>query len=62
MVSTLWVRSRVRAPRRAAAAAAVEGLDCLEDLRATAAYRRHLFEVLTADALEAAYRRTGAAP
>lgn len=47
---------------RAAAAAAVEGLDCLEDLRATAAYRRHLFEVLTADALEAAYRRTGAAP
>lgn len=47
---------------RAAAATAVEGLDCLEDLRATAAYRRHLFEVLTADALEAAYRRTGAAP
>ncbi len=44
---------------RAAAAAAVEGLDCLEDLRATAAYRRHLFEVLTADALETAYRRAG---
>jgi len=44
---------------RAAAAAAVEGLDCLEDLRATAAYRRHLFEVLTADALESAYRRAG---
>ena len=42
---------------RAAAAAAVEGLDCLADLRATAAYRRHLFEVLTADALKAAHRR-----
>jgi len=44
---------------RAAAAAAVEGLDCLEDLRATASYRRHLFEVLTVDALEAAQRRAG---
>ena len=46
----------------AAAAAAVEGLDCLADLRATAAYRRHLFEVLTADALAAAHRRVGAVP
>ncbi len=45
---------------RAAAAAAIAGLDCLEDLRATAAYRRHLFEVLTVDALEAAQRRAGA--
>lgn len=47
---------------RAAAAAAVEGLDFLADLRATAAYRRHLFEVLTADALAAAHRRVGAVP
>ena len=47
---------------RAAAAAAVAGLDCLADLRATAAYRRHLFEVLTADALGAAHRRAELAP
>ncbi len=47
---------------RAAAAAAVAGLDCLADLRATAAYRRHLFEVLTADALNAAHRRAELAP
>ncbi len=47
---------------RAAGAAAVAGLDCLEDLRATAAYRRHLFQVLTEDALGIAARRAGAAP
>ncbi len=47
---------------RAAGAAAVEDLDCLKDLRATAAYRRHLFQVLTEDALGTAARRAGAAP
>ncbi len=47
---------------RAAGAAAVEDLDGLEDLRATATYRRHLFQVLTEDALGTAARRARATP
>jgi carbon-monoxide dehydrogenase medium subunit len=47
---------------RAAAEAAARDLDCLDDLRASAAYRRHLFQVLTEDALGTAARRAGAAP
>ena len=44
------------------ATASCREIDAMEDVHATQAYRRHLAQVLTARALEAAYARAIAGP